>query len=82
MATECRLDLARFETLSPELDLTVGAAGHLRFAYSADALDCRATSPVADASAAPPEVRTGSPGLFTQNLDADYAYLVVYEPGP
>jgi hypothetical protein len=62
-------------------NLTVGATGHLRLAYSAQELDCRATSPVADASAAPPEVRTGSPGLFTQNLDADYAYLVVYEPG-
>jgi hypothetical protein len=62
-------------------NLTVGATGHLRLAYSAQELDCSATSPVADAASPPPEVRSGSPGLFTQNLDADYAYLVVYEPG-
>ena len=63
-------------------NLTVGATGHLQFGYSAQELDCQATNPVAEASSPPPEVRTGSPGLFTQNLDADYAYLVVYEPGP
>jgi hypothetical protein len=63
-------------------NLTVGETGHIRLAYSAQNLDCSATNPVSDAASPPPEVRTGAPGLFTQNLDADYAYLVVYEPGP
>jgi len=60
----------------------VGDSGHLRLAYSSTNLDCTGTQPMADAAAAPPEVRTGNPGLFTQTLQADYAYLVVYEPGP
>jgi hypothetical protein len=60
----------------------VGDSGHLRLAYSATNLDCSATSPASDAASAPPEVRTGNPGVFTQNLQADYAYIVVYEPGP
>ncbi|HSN27241.1 MAG TPA: hypothetical protein VLT45_13190 [Kofleriaceae bacterium] len=60
----------------------VGESGHLRLAYSSANLDCSATSPPADAVAPPPEVRTGNPGVHTQNLQADYAYLVVYEPGP
>jgi len=63
-------------------NFSVGNAGHLTLAYSAANLDCSATTPVSDASSAPPEVRTGFPGVFTQNLQADYAYLVVYEPGP
>lgn len=63
-------------------DFAVGDAGHLRLAYSASNLDCSATMPTSDAAAAPPEVRTGNPGVFTQNLQADYAYLVVYAPGP
>lgn len=60
----------------------LGDTGHLRLAYSSGNLDCSATSPASDAAAPPPEVRTGNPGVFTQNLQADYAYLVVYEPGP
>jgi hypothetical protein len=60
----------------------VGDSGQLSLAYSSTNLDCSATSPASDAAAAPPEVRTGKPGVFTQNLQADYAYLVVYEPGP
>jgi hypothetical protein len=62
-------------------NLHVNDTGHLRLAYSAQNLDCSATNPVADAASPPPETRTGAPGVFTQNLDADYAYLVVYEPG-
>ena len=61
---------------------TVGESGHLRLAYSSTTLDCSATTPTSDATSPPPEVRTGNPGVFTQNLQADYAYLVVYEPGP
>ena len=60
----------------------VGDKGRLTLAYSATQLDCKTTLPGTDLPAAAPEARTGQPGVFTQNLDASFDYLVVYETGP
>jgi Thrombospondin type 3 repeat len=61
----------------------VGDSGHLWFAYSPDALECKTTLPARDVTAAPPETgRTGQLAVFTQNLTAAFDYLVVYEPAP
>ena len=60
----------------------VGDTGHLWLAYSASMLECRTTLPVRDITAAAPEARTGQVGVYTQNLDVAFDYLVVYEPAP
>jgi len=61
--------------------LAIGNSGHLQLGYGGT-LECKGTLPPAMTSAQEPEARTGVVGLYTQNLDATYDYLIVYEPVP
>jgi hypothetical protein len=62
--------------------LAPGQVGQLELFYGATTLDCRTSNPPDTTTAAAPEIRTGTVGVFVQHLSASYDYLVVYEPVP
>jgi len=61
--------------------LAVGTNGDLYFQFG-PSLDCSTTTQNEDVTAPNSDTETAAVGMFTQYTDADYDYIIVYEPVP